>query len=155
MSKTINIIQDTREQNGWDFVLAKDVKVNRKKLDFGDYTAEGIEDRLVIERKASTGELHTNLLKHKKRFFKEMELMKEVEKPYIVCEFPESYLYTFPENSTIPKREWKLIQPWHGRAMLKHLYEIQEMGIDIVYFDSPAQAENFALFMMRQLLKKR
>ena len=44
----IKIIVDTREQQPWDFEFHETAKA---KLDTGDYSVEGLENILCIERK--------------------------------------------------------------------------------------------------------
>ena len=61
------IITDTREQNP---LWTKNI-IN-KKLDVGDYSIEGYEDKIAIERK-SPGDLFGTLGKGHKRFKKELE----------------------------------------------------------------------------------
>ena len=97
----MKIIRDTREQQGFQFFAQ--AEIIEQALDAGDYTIEGLEDFIRIERKASTGELYHNLAKKtmKARFHREMQKLDTIHNAYIVCEFPESYLYTFPENSGI------------------------------------------------------
>ena len=73
MSKYI-VLRDTREKNGWDFSSQdKCMAVKDWGLKTGDYTARGLEKSLVIERKASTGELAMNLGQKRKPFEAEMD----------------------------------------------------------------------------------
>jgi|ETNvirnome_2_300_1030623.scaffolds.fasta_scaffold00052_43 ERCC4-type nuclease len=89
------IIIDTREQKPlWN----KNVVV--KKLDVGDYSIEGFEDKIAIERK-SLGDLFGTLGGGHKRFKKELERSKSydyfaivIEGSYTNCinkDFPNSY----------------------------------------------------------------
>ena len=77
----MNIICDTREQKPLTFNEYEDVFTIRKGLKTGDYTVEGFEDRLCIERKQSVSEIASNITQ--KRFTKELERM---------AEFPHSFL---------------------------------------------------------------
>ena len=52
------IIIDTREQQPWVF---EDYTTANEKLDTGDYSIEGMEDLLCIERKHSIGEIANNI----------------------------------------------------------------------------------------------
>ena len=70
------VLKDTREKNGWNFnSSSKCLAVARWGLKTGDYTIRGLEKDLVIERKASTGELAMNLGKKRKAFEAEIERM--------------------------------------------------------------------------------
>ena len=52
------IIVDTREQQPWEFGLHT---TSRKKLDTGEYSIEGLEQLLTIERKKSVSEIANNI----------------------------------------------------------------------------------------------
>ncbi len=94
------IIRDTREKEnfGWDFPC----EVKNKKLDTGDYTIQGMETSIIIERKHSPVEIGMNLGVDVKRFEKELVRLKEFSMAYLVCEFPLSSLLSFPKNCNIP-----------------------------------------------------
>ena len=47
-----------------------------RKLDTGDYSIEGLEDKICIERKGCVEELAINLGSKKKTFLKEIERME-------------------------------------------------------------------------------
>ena len=56
------VLRDTREKSGWDFKsFDKCQAIVDWGLRTGDYTVKGLEKYLVIERKASTGEISMNL----------------------------------------------------------------------------------------------
>ena len=50
------IIIDSREQKKWPF---QNVKVETAKLDTGDYSLKGYEDRITIERKSKVDLIKT------------------------------------------------------------------------------------------------
>jgi ERCC4-type nuclease len=75
-----------------------------KKLYPGDYTLEGFENVLAIERKASTGEFAVNI--SEKRFQKEIDALSVLPHPYLLLEFSMSDILSFPENSGIPTKLW-------------------------------------------------
>ena len=64
-------IVDTREQRGYDF----DPGAIHKKLDAGDYSILGFEDRIAIERKSLDDWIGT-LLRGKERFCREVMKLK-------------------------------------------------------------------------------
>ena len=69
----MKIIIDTREQKPLAFNKSKAIEgVIKKKLDVGDYSIEGYEDKIAIERK-SPGDLFGSLFGGHKRFQKELE----------------------------------------------------------------------------------
>ena len=55
----LKIIIDTREQKPWEFPGHTTAV---QKLDTGDYSVEGLEDILCIERKQNTSEFAKNIV---------------------------------------------------------------------------------------------
>ena len=106
-SKPFTIIKDTREQDGYSFAASSsryhtcNGMVSRK-LDTGDYSIEGLEDKLCIERKASVVEFANNVGHDQVRFLKEIERMKDFPYKFLVFEFSLTDLMNFPEGSSIP-----------------------------------------------------
>ena len=78
-----NVIRDTREQkNFWLFANYDEVvNVIDQKLDTGDYTIEGLEENLCIERKHSISELAKNIAED--RFERELERMSKFYYSYL------------------------------------------------------------------------
>ena len=145
------ILKDTREKNGWSFkAFDKCLAVTRWGLKTGDYTARGLERDLVIERKASTGELAMNLGKKRKAFEAEIERMSSFRWKYILCEFSIDDLMNFPKNSGIPKKNLKFVR-MNGKFMWKKLCEYQEQnGVEVVFCDSKLDAEERAMFIFEE-----
>ncbi len=90
------LIQDTREKQPWDFEGdEKFAEVKVKKLDYGDYSIEGLEDVICIERKANANELFQNFSANKARIIAEMERMQACKLRFLVVEQTlEQLLYT-------------------------------------------------------------
>tara|TARA_Y100001938_G_scaffold145524_1_gene222358 strand:- start:13026 stop:13511 length:486 start_codon:yes stop_codon:yes gene_type:complete len=142
MSKYI-VLRDTREKNGWDFSSQdKCMAVKDWGLRTGDYTARGLEKSLVIERKASTGEIAMNLGQKKNAFEAEMERMSKFRWAYIVCEFSIDDIMSFPENSGIPKKRWQYMR-MNGKYIWKRIREIEEeFGVVFLFLDNKHDAED-------------
>lgn len=140
------IIEDTREKNGWDFDGFEECKATvHRGLKTGDYTLEGLEDILCIERKASTGELAMNLGKKQKQFDAEIERMSEFRWAYILCEFSIDTLMQFPKGSTIPHNRWKYLR-MNGKFMWRKICEYKEQhGIETLFCDTKVNAEESAI----------
>ena len=90
-SPPFTIIRDTREKEGYTFEPVETRYHTCKgmvtqKLDTGDYTLEGLEDKLCIERKSSVAEFAGNVGQDRHRFMREIERMKEFPHRYIVLE---------------------------------------------------------------------
>ena len=111
-------------------------------LKTGDYTARGLEKSLVIERKASTGEIAMNLGQKKNAFEAEMERMSKFRWAYIVCEFSIDDIMSFPENSGIQKKRWQYMR-MNGKYIWKRIREIEEeFGVVFLFFDNKHDAED-------------
>ena len=123
------VIKDTREQEGSTFerFSGRYHQCNGmvvRKLDTGDYSLEGLEDKICIERKARVSELAINLGKDKRRFMAEIERMKEFPFKFLVLEFTLADVMDFPERSDIPEEKWSSIVITN-KYMLKMLIEFQ------------------------------
>jgi hypothetical protein len=71
----IPVIIDTREKLPLFSDKDKDFIIINRKLDTGDYTIDGLESILVIERKANVNEMYGCFTTYRKRFFNEIERM--------------------------------------------------------------------------------
>ena len=84
------IIRDTREQKGkgWEFRASSNCyKMEKRKLDVGDYAIAGLEDTIMVERK-TLGDLWNTLgrTENYKRFLREMDRAKDHRLKYLVIE---------------------------------------------------------------------
>lgn len=81
------IIIDSREKTPWNF--DNDEKfggVMVAKLDAGDYSLDGLENIISIERKADVNELLSNFYFQKKRLIAEMERLRSVDHVFFIIE---------------------------------------------------------------------
>ena len=88
MDDKFTVIRDTREKTEWGWSYAEDAYCNGtiiSKVNIGDYTVEGLEDYVCIERKASIDEFAHNCIE--KRWQKCMERMSKVKHSFILFEF--------------------------------------------------------------------
>ena len=92
------------------------------KLPTGDYTIQGFEKILTIERKQSTSEFSQNILEA--RFDRELVRLEAFKYPFIILEFTMDDILDYPKGSGIPIRLWpKLrINSW---KLLKTLMEYE------------------------------
>lgn len=130
------IIVDTREQMPWEFDFYEQCDgIIKKGLYTGDYTIEGMEDILVIERKKTTAEIAINIGVDRIRFEDELKRMADVRYAHIICEFSIQDVLDFPKRSTIPKEKWKELRI-NGKYILKTLYGYQDKyGVTIHFCD--------------------
>ena len=91
MGKLPVLIRDTREHEGQGWKWNKTLEIEgtiERKIDYGDYSIEGMESFAVVERKGSASELITNLFsKDKERFIRELENLSKIKHAWIICEF--------------------------------------------------------------------
>ena len=119
------VIKDTREQEGYHFSkYDKCEGMIVQKLDTGDYTIVGLEEKVCIERKASPEELAANLGQKKHAFMNEIERMRPFKHKFILLEFTLKDLVEFPDNTRIPESQKKKVRI-SGKYMLKMLMEFQ------------------------------
>jgi len=155
-SPPFTIIKDTREQEGYTFEPSKtryhECKgMVTKKLDTGDYSLEGLEDKVCIERKASVAEFAKNAGQDQYRFMQEIERMKEFPHRFIVLEFSLSDLMMFPEGANIPEDEWSKIKITN-KFMLRTLMEFQIYDdIHVLFCDSKKNAKWAVLSILKRI----
>jgi hypothetical protein len=149
----IVVLQDSREKEGkWNFLfssLVKDQKIIGLKE--GDYTIEGLEEVLRIERKRTTSELAINLGSKFKQFKAEFEKLKRFKYKYLVCEFSLDTLLEFPVNSSVPKYLWSKLR-LNGKFMLKKIEELSaEYGVEFLFCNNKYEAEQTVLEIFRSV----
>lgn len=105
--KKFTIIRDTREQDGcgWQFRASSNCDgMETAKLDVGDYTLKGLENKIMIERK-TIGDLWGTLGREWDRFQRELERAKDHKLKFLIIEgtlgeIDRGYIYSKvpPEN---------------------------------------------------------
>lgn len=118
------VIRDTREKDnqGWLWKKSKYCAGTiTRKLDTGDYSLEGMENYLVIERKGSISEWAKNVTEA--RFERELERLDAIQHPWILLEFNMTDLLNYPVGSGIPKKKWRWLK-FRGPFILKKMTEI-------------------------------
>jgi len=138
--KSFIIIQDSREKRPWTFQITgsvKDVKIS--KLETGDYSIKGMEEILMIERKASVDELFMNLGVQWKRFEREMERAKSYKYKYLVVEATMRDIYRGSRYSKMS-----------GRFIMARLVYLQiEYGIRVIFAGSGKYVQGFIIQLMK------
>jgi hypothetical protein len=122
------IIIDTREQKPWTF---SGHIVANKKLDTGDYSIEGLENIVCIERKQSSSEFANNIVES--RFKDVIERMSNIKYAFLLLEFDLQDLLQYPIGSTVPRRMWDKIKI-SPSFLIKNILELQLNHNIIVYF---------------------
>jgi ERCC4-type nuclease len=143
------IVIDTREQQPW---FVDEEHVVAKKLNTGDYSIEGLEDILAIERKKSIAEIANNITES--RFIDVLKRMNNFKYKFMLLEFDLEDVYNFPVGSTIPKKIWNKLKI-SPKYLLKFLTEIQlDYGIHIIYCGCASNAEKMAYSIMKRINNK-
>lgn len=147
-----NVIVDTREQTPWTFTGSSSIaEIKHQKLDTGDYSIEGLEDILCIERKKSVSELAGNVTD--KRFIRELERMAKFRFKFLILEFDYYAIDIFPQGSTIPKSLQSKIKI-SGAYIMKILSEIQiKYGIHVITCMNSNYAEHVASNIMKRVIE--
>lgn len=143
------IIVDTREQIPWEFGHHT---TSKKKLDTGDYSIEGMENILAIERKMSVSEIATNITEN--RFKNVLERLSKIPHSYLIMEFDIEDIYTFPVGSDIPKRLWDKLRV-KGFYIMKVLLEASlNYNIQLLFCGDSENAERTAVSLMKRVYEK-
>ena len=81
------LLVDTREKKPFDFEGDDSfLEIKHTKLEVGDYTLEGLENIIVIERKNSADELFMNFTANRERIKAEFERMSSVKIKILLIE---------------------------------------------------------------------
>lgn len=149
------VIVDTREQEGYFFKKFDKCKgAIRQKLDTGDYSIQGLEDKLCIERKGSIEELAINLGYKKATFYREIDRMKTYNDRFIVLEFSLDDLIKYPDKSRIPE-EYRDKVKITGKYMLRCLMEFQvNDGINVVFCGNKENSFYFVGSLLKRINEK-
>ena len=157
--RPFTIIKDTREKKGYTFEASR-TKYHvckgmvLRKLDTGDYSIEGLEDKICIERKASVVELANNVGFDKRRFTNEIERMKDFPHRFLILEFSLTDLMSFPEGSDIPEKEISKLKI-SNKYMLRFLMELQiNENINVIFCDSKKNAKWTVLSILKRINEK-
>ncbi len=80
----VTVVVDTREQEPYAFD-SESVSTVRKALPAGDYSIEGFENRVAVERK-SMADFVSTVIRGRKRFHKELEKLRHYDAACVVVE---------------------------------------------------------------------
>ena len=149
------VIRDTREQQGYTFNKFERCQgMVTRKLETGDYSILGLEDKICVERKGSIEELALNLGKNRDTFLREVKRMKGFPHRFIVLEFSLQELMDFPNQSRIPARLKESVKIT-GKFILKSLMEIQlNNDVHIVFCDNKVNAFLYINSLFKRLIEK-
>jgi len=143
------IIIDTREQKPWSF---ENYTIANQKLDTGDYSIEGLENLLAIERKRNISEFANNITE--KRFKDVINRLSKIKHSFILFEFDFEKVVTYPIGSDIPKRLWQKIRV-SPAYILKNIIDLQvNHNIHVMFCGNSKNAEIIATAIMKKVYKE-
>lgn len=140
------IIVDTREQQPWSFDHY--AKAHRK-LDTGDYSIEGLENIITIERKKSSSEFATNIIES--RFKDVIMRLSQFKYSFLLLEFNLEDLLIYPIGSTVPKKMWDKVKVTPA-FLIKNILELQlNHNIKVIFCGNASNAEKIAEFIFKKI----
>jgi ERCC4-type nuclease len=140
------IIVDTREQQPWEF---KEFAVAHTKLDTGDYSIEGMENVVAIERKKSVSEFANNITES--RFTDVVMRMSELKYSFLLLEFNLQDVLIYPVGSNVPKKMWSKIRISPG-FILKNLLDLElKYNISVHFCGDSDNAEKLAETILKKV----
>lgn len=140
---TFKIIQDSREQQPFHF---RDYETIVRKLDTGDYSFEGGEHFISVDRKKSVSEIAQNFTTE--RFAKEVERLEKIPHSYLLLEFSFNDILKYPFGSNIPKRRWRWLKI-KPPFLISCLAKLSLRGIHIVYAGDKSNAQQICLSLLK------
>lgn len=145
----LNVVRDSRERNPWTFGSFKSVaSVVSKKLDTGDYSVQGLEEILIIERKGAITEFAKNVTE--KRFWRSLDRMSGYSHAYLVLEFTELDILKYPKGSGLPPKLWNKVRV-RGKFMMSCIKKIEDAGIKIIFCNNRDEAEHSTVEIMERV----
>lgn len=140
------IIVDTREQQPWAF---DHYATAHKKLDAGDYSIEGFENILGIERKKSINEIANNIIEP--RFSNAISRLGQLKYSFLLLEFDMEDVLNYPIGSNLPKRLWDKVKI-SPAFIMKHILDWQLIhNIKVLFCGCPSNAEKTAEFILKKI----
>lgn len=140
------IIVDTREQQPWEF---GNYVIANRKLDTGDYSIEGLEHILCIERKKSVSEFANNVVESR---FKDVVMrMSQLKYSFLLLEFSLNDVLIYPIGSTVPKKMWNKIKI-SPAFLIKNLLDLEiSHNIKIIFCGNSSNAEKMAEHILKKV----
>lgn len=146
LNHDFTIIIDTREQQPWSF---EHFTTAHKKLDTGDYSIEGLEHLLAIERKKSVSEFANNITES--RFRDVIDRMSKMKYSFLLLEFDLSDVLSYPIGSTVPKKMWDKIKI-SPAFIIKNLLDLELFhNIQVIYCGGSSDAEAMASHILKKV----
>ena len=152
MDKSFTVLVDTREKNPWELISQRVIGREFLKLDTGDYTVSGLEDKLCIDRKANVNEIAGNITQ--KRFIKELERIRDFPHAFLILEANAQDIFDYPHTADLPPKIKAKIRI-NGNYLMRCLSRMQiEYGFNLIFAGNRENAQRIAVNLMEDILKK-
>ena len=140
------IIIDTREQQPWTF---QEYTTAHQKLDTGDYSIQGLEHIICVERKKSVSEFANNIVESR---FKDVVMrMSQFKYSFLLLEFDLDDVLKYPIGSTVPKKMWDKVKI-SPAFLVKNIIDLQlQHNIQVYFCGSPSNAEKLASYIFKKI----
>lgn len=140
------IIIDTREQQPWSF---DHYLTANRKLDTGDYSIEGLENIVAIERKKSASEFANNVTES--RFKDVIDRLSKIKHSFLLLEFDLEDILIYPIGSNVPKKIWDKIKI-SPAFLVKNILDLQMLhNIHICFCGNSDNAEKMAEYILKKV----
>ena len=150
------VIRDTREKPEFGWSFAEDAYCEGTivdKVSAGDYTIEGLDDYVCIERKHSIDEFAHNCIE--KRWKNCMQRMSEVRHSYILFEFGWNDVNTYPRSAKVPAHVRKKLRI-PAAYIRKVIHTAREdYGIHVIACGDRYKAEKVAYRILKKAYELR
>lgn len=153
--KDFTLIVDVHEKKPWIFT-PDEVMINIKheKLKTGDYSIEGFEDEVCVERKNGVAELAMWLGRNKRICNEQLTRMKHMKYKMLIVECPWNYLLTWPQSSKLPPDKMATIQI-SSHFLMARIYDIMDLyGIPVFFADNRIYAQHTAEYFLKRTALK-
>lgn len=144
------IVRDTREKPAYGWSYDEDAHCAGtivRKVDVGDYTIDGLEDILCIERKRTIDEFAHNCVE--KRWKVCIENMSRLRHAYLLFEFGWCDINNYPLTSKAPPKVRRKIRI-SSKFIRKNIYDIRQQGIHVLICEDKVKAEQVAYRLMKK-----
>lgn len=145
MSKTLyTVVRDSREHDGNGYVFyhrKKCAGMVEKKLQIGDYSIQGLEKVLAIERKGSLTELIKNMYVEKEQWIKRLTALSSLQYPFLILDFPPSHIDDIPHSILSKLRRTPPYSRISPQDIKDKLDELRHYGITVIFAVSEDRGE--------------
>lgn len=148
------VIRDTREKegSGWMWEPSHHTKGTVvQTLQTGDYTIDGFQEFLCVERKHSVSEIAGNIIDE--RFERELQRMCQFKYKFIICEFSLSDVEVYPDRERMSDKIKNRIKI-KGSYIMRMLSEYElKYGVHIVFAGNSHNAKWYASSIFKRLME--